>query len=183
MPPHCDTMDGPVVKAATAALVSGNVNVILPWVPKDAEEELRRAFERTLDVRRLGEKAKALADYWFFETAVRLHREGEGAPYTGLKPAGVDEGPVVPVADRAFERGSPDEVTAHLTTVVEGELQKRFQHAMARKRYDPNDVDAAREYVEAMLGFILYAHGLYTYATGTPLHHAVGEVAEFAHHH
>lgn len=90
MPPHCDTMDGPVVKAATEALEKGNVNFILSWVPKKAEVELRKAFEKTLLARKLGKEAKELADYWFFETAVRLHREGEGASYTGLKPAGLD---------------------------------------------------------------------------------------------
>jgi len=87
MPPHCDTMDGPVVKAAKIALDKGNVNLILPWVPKRAEAELKKAFEKTLRARKLGKEAAELADYWFLETAVRLHREGEGAPYTGLKPA------------------------------------------------------------------------------------------------
>ncbi|MCP8317539.1 MAG: hypothetical protein H3Z51_11890, partial [archaeon] len=80
MPPHCDTMDGPVVKAAKRALDIGNVNLILPWVPKKAESELKKAFEKTLRVRKQGKETMELADYWFFETAVRLHREGEGAP-------------------------------------------------------------------------------------------------------
>lgn len=92
MPPHCDTMDGPVVKAAKRALETGNVNLILPWVPKKSEAELKKAFNKTLRVSKLGKGATELADYWFFETAVRVHREGEGAPYTGLKPAGLDWG-------------------------------------------------------------------------------------------
>ena len=98
MPPHCDTMDGPVVKAARAALDRGNVNLILPYVPKKAEAELRHAFERTMRVRLLSPEARETVDIWFFETAVRLHREGEGAPFTGLKPAGLDEGPAVYMA-------------------------------------------------------------------------------------
>ena len=40
MPPHCDTMDGQVVKAARQALAAGNVKLILPWAPQDAEAEL-----------------------------------------------------------------------------------------------------------------------------------------------
>lgn len=77
MPPHCDTMDGPVVKTSKIALDTGNVNLILPWVPEKGEDELKKAFERTLRVRKLGKEAKELADFWFFETAVRLHRAGE----------------------------------------------------------------------------------------------------------
>jgi hypothetical protein len=53
MPPHCDTLDGPVVKAARIALEKGNVNYILPWVPKNAETELREVFEKTLNARKL----------------------------------------------------------------------------------------------------------------------------------
>lgn len=79
MPPHCDTMDGPVVKAARAALDRGNVNLILPYVPKNAEPELRHAFERTMRVRMLSPEARETVDIWFFETAVRLHREGDTA--------------------------------------------------------------------------------------------------------
>jgi len=166
MPPHCDTLDGPVVKAAKKALKTGNVNLILPWVPKKAEDELKKAFRKTLSARKLGKTAAGLADYWFFETAVRLHREGEGAPYTGLKPAGLDWGPVVPKADKAIEQGNPKEVIQLLTHTVEEELQKRFKHAMAKKKYNVNDVKAAREYVQAMLGFVLYSHHLYTNIKG-----------------
>jgi len=170
MPPHCDTMDGPVVKAAKMALEKGNVNLILPWIPKKAEAELKKAFERTLRARKLGKEAAELSDYWFFETAVRLHREGEGAPYTGLKPAGLDWGPVVPRADKAIEKGNPKEVIEFLLHTVEEELQERFKHAMAKKKYDINDVDAAREYVQAMLGFVLYLHHLYTFVKGGEVH-------------
>jgi len=170
MPPHCDTMDGPVVTAAKRALETGNVNLILPWAPKKAEAELKKAFERTLYVRKLGKEAMKLADYWFFETAVRLHREGEGAPYTGLKPAGLDWGPVVPRAEKAVEKGNPKEVIEFISHAVEEELQRRFKHAMAKKKYDENDVDAMREYVQAELGFILYSHGLYMNIKGGKEH-------------
>lgn len=165
MPPHCDTMDGPVVKAAKEALEKGNVNMILPWAPEKAENEIKKAFERTLHVRKLSKDAKELADYWFFETVVRLHREGEKEPYTGLKPAGLDEGPVVPRAEKAIEEGNGKEVTGFLSHVVEEEVQKRLNHAMSLKNYDENDVDAAREYVEAILEFTLFSHKLYIYMT------------------
>jgi len=170
MPPHCDTLDGPVVKAATMALEKGNANYILPWVPKKAEAELKKAFEKTLQARKQGKEAMELADYWFFETAVRLHREGEGAPYTGLKPAGLDWGPVVPRAEKAIEKGDAKEVIDFITHTVQEELKGRFKQAMAKKKYDVNNVDAAREYVQAELGFVLYSHGLYTSITGRGEH-------------
>jgi len=85
-------MDGPVVTTAKEALEKENVNIILPWAPKEAENEIKKAFEKTVAARKLGKQAREIADLWFFETIVRLHREGEGAPYTGVKPAGLDEG-------------------------------------------------------------------------------------------
>lgn len=180
MPPHCDTMDGPVVTAAKKALETGNVNLILPWVPKKAEAELKKAFQRTVRVRKMDKEAAELADYWFFETAVRVHREGEGAPYTGLKPAGLDWGPVVPRAEKAIEQGNATEAIEFVLHTVKEELQERFQKAMSKKNYNENDVDAAREYVQAMLGFVLYSHNLYTYVKGGGEH---GEEGMGGHEH
>ena len=110
MPPHCDTMDGPVVKAAKQALEKNNVNLILPQAPEEAESEIKEAYKKTITARKSGNEAKDVADTWFFETVVRLHRAGEGAPYTGLKPAGLDEGPIVPRVEKAVETGDPSEV-------------------------------------------------------------------------
>nr|MDO8081342.1 DUF6448 family protein [Candidatus Freyarchaeota archaeon] len=180
MPPHCDTMDGPVVKAAKMALETGNVNLILPWVPKKAEAELKKAFQKTLRVRKQDKDAAELADYWFFETAVRLHREGEGASYTGLKPAGLDWGPVVPRAEKAIEKGNAKEVIDFISHTVEEELQERFKNAVARKNYDVNNVAAAREYVQAYLGFVLYSHHLFTNVKGGEEH---GEEGKGGHEH
>jgi hypothetical protein len=118
MPPHCDTLDGPVVKAINKALEKNNVNFILPWVPEKAEHEVTEAFKKTLTARKQGKEAMEVADYWLYETVVRLHREGEGAAYTGLKPAGLDWGPVVPRAEKAIEKGSPEEVIDFMNHTV-----------------------------------------------------------------
>lgn len=178
LPPHCDTLDGPVVKAAMKALETGNVNYILPWVPQKGELELTKAFERTLKVRKGSKDARELADYWFFETAVRIHREGEGAPYTGLKPAGLDPGPVVPRAEKALEHGSAKDVIRFLSDTIEDELQTRFNHAMDKKEFDVDDVEAAREYVQASLGFLLFSHHVYSYIKHGGEH---GEAAQGGH--
>ncbi len=155
-------MDGPVVVAAKKSLETGNVNIILPVAPKGAEEELRKAFASTMQVRAQGIGARELADRWFFETAVRLHREGEGAPYTGLKPAGLDWGPVIPKAEVAIQKQDPEEIIRFLTQAVEDRVRKKFEQAMELRNYDPGNVDAARKYTSAMLSFELYSHHLYT---------------------
>ncbi len=163
MPPHCDTRDGPVVKAAIKALETGNVNFVLIWVPKEAEKELKETFEKTIHARKQGKDALVVADDWFFETAIRLHRAGEGAPYTGLKPAGLDEGPIVPRAEKAIETGDAKESIGFVLHTVEEELQYRFKHVIAKKKYDENNVAAGREYVHAFINFVVYSHNLYTY--------------------
>ena len=161
MPPHCDTMDGPVVTTAIKSLEEENVNIILPWVPERVEDEIKRAFEKTVTVRKLGKEAKDLADLWFFETVVRLHREGEGAPYTGLKPAGLDEGPVIPLVDKAIEEEDITDIIDFLVGEINDELEERMEKVISLKDYDKDDIKATREYIEAMLELTLYSHHLY----------------------
>lgn len=161
MPPHCDTMDGPVVTAARKALEAENVNLILPYVPESGAAEVKTAFEKVLQARRADPAAREVADLYFFETVVRIHRAGEGAPYTGLKPAGLDEGPVIPIAEKAIETGSPDALIDVLTDTLRQEVQHRFDHIMHLRGHKPEEVARAREYVEAMLGLEVYSHQLY----------------------
>lgn len=150
-----------VISACKKALKTEHAYYILPFVPKKAEDELTQAFNKTIKARKLGHDAAEVADMWFFETAVRLHREGEGAPYTGLKPAGLDWGPVVPKAEKDIEKGDPAETIEFLKGKVEEEVRKKFDKAASLKDYDIGDVDAAREYTEAMLHFVLSSHHLY----------------------
>ncbi|HEU5349487.1 MAG TPA: DUF6448 family protein [Ktedonobacterales bacterium] len=185
MPPHCDSMDGPVVKAAVQALDAGNVELVLPYVPREGEDEVVRAFQRALPLHTQSDGVREVADLYFFETVVRVHRAGEGAPYTGLKPAGLDVGPVIPVAERAIESGSPDELAGLLTDTVRAEVTRRLAHAMDLKRHASHGVEAAREYVEAMLGLEVWSHNLYMVAKG-PAHigsHEHEESAEAVHAH
>lgn len=168
MPPHCDSMDGPVVTAARRALEKEDVNLILPYVKDDASAGVRSAFEKALRARKADPAAREVADLYFFETAVRLHRAGEGAPYTGLKPAGLDVGPVIPVAEKAIETGSPDALIRLLTDTLRNELQHRFEHMQHLRDYRAGDVAKAREYVEALLGLEVYSHQLYKAMKAAP---------------
>jgi len=168
---HCDGLDGPVVTLAREALDTGNVNLVLPWVPKDGEPEIRRAFEHTLSVRKLGPEAKALADTFFFETLVRVHRASEGAPYTGLKAAGLDLGPAIPAADQALDSGSTEAVEKLLADAIRKGLHEHFHAAMSRKKFAPNDVAAGRSYVEAYVAYVHYVEGLWEAATASAKGH------------
>lgn len=89
---HCDTMGGPVIAEVRAALEKGDATPILKWVKKENDAEIRTAFARAVALRAKGPEAKELADQYFLETLVRLHRAGEGAPYTGLKDEPVEAG-------------------------------------------------------------------------------------------
>jgi hypothetical protein len=166
---HCDGMDGPVVKAARQALETGDVSLVLIWVQKQNQAEITKAFERTMAVRKLGPQSKELADRYFFETLVRVHRAGEGAPYTGLQPAGRDLGPVIPAADRAIEAGSAKRLLELLTQGVEHGVQERFQHVVAAKNFTKDDVAAGREFVQAYVEFVHYVERVHQ-ATAGPAH-------------
>ena len=172
MPPHCDSLDGPVVTAAAQALDAGDVDIVLPFVPKQGEREVTEAFKQTSAARQLGHEAHEVADRYFFETVVRVHRAGEGAPYTGLKPAGLDHGPVIPVAERAIAPGSPDELVALLTAAVSDEIRARLGNVVELKLRGNGDIEANREYVEAMLGLEVWSHALYQAVKAHPHEHA-----------
>lgn len=162
---HCDGLDGPVVKAAQNALLTGNVNLVLIWVGQQDEPEIRAAFQQALVVRKLSPEARALADRTFFETLVRLHRAGEGASYTGLKPAGRDLGAAIPAADKALATGAVGPLQSLLANAARHGIEERFEALRALKNYDPNDVAAGRRYVQAYVSYIHYVERLHEAAT------------------
>lgn len=180
---HCDGLDGPVVQLAIKALDTGNVNYVLPWVQEKDEPEIRSAFDHALSVRKLGSDAKALADRHFFETLVRVHRAGEGAPFTGLKPAGRDLGPAIPAADAALKDGSIEKVIRLVSDAVTDGIRRRFHEAYHRARFAPDEVKAGREFVDAYVPYIHYVERLWRDATagGHDDHSAHAHEAEHAH--
>ncbi len=163
------------------ALESGNVNLVLIWVQKKDEQAIREAFQKTLDVRKLDSKARALADMYFFETSVRVHRAREGAPYTGLKPAGRDLGPAVPAGDKALADGKLQPLAKLLIGTLEKGLHEQFEQAMAKKKFKADDVAAGREYVEAYVKYIHYVERLYEAAKRTAHGHFPEAGAEHDH--
>lgn len=173
---HCDSLDGPVAKAVQKALDTGHIEPVLAYAPASAEAEIRAAIEKSRKVRGLGADARALADQAAMETVIRLHRAGEGAPYTGLKPAGIDYGPVIPAAEQAVESGDPAKLKAVLKEVIEHAVDERLAHLREFKKVslDPKtaaDVPHARERVSGELGFITFAESLRQAALGKGAEH------------
>jgi hypothetical protein len=171
---HCDGLDGPVVIAAQQALENNDVVGVLVWVQREDEAEIRKVFEQTLAVRKLSRQARELADMYFFETLVRVHRAGEGAPYTGLKPAGRDYGPAIPAADRALATGDPGPLSVLLGDAMRAGLSKRFHRLLEAKRHAGDSVEAGRHYVSAYVQFVHYVEDLHRVATSA----APGHVEE-----
>jgi Family of unknown function (DUF6448) len=174
---HCDSEDGPVANAVQKALDSGNVNLVLPYAPASAEAELKATFAEARKVRVLGPDARKLADRMFLETAIRLHRAGEGAAFTGVKPAGIDYGPMVPAAEKALEAGNLQPIKVLVLEEIDHVLGERLAHIRELRKVasEPTDYDgvvAARERISAELGFIIFAEGLHQAVLGkTPPHH------------
>lgn len=167
---HCDTLTGPVIAEARKALAKGDVTPVLKWVKKEHEKEISAAFNKTLTVRKQSREAQELADMYFFETLVRIHREGEGAPYTGLK----TEEPVDPgiqAADKALESGKVDGLVKGINHHIDEGIRDRFNRVMKSKKHADESVQAGREYVNAYVDFIHYFERIRTDAVGSPEHH------------
>lgn len=167
MPPHCDAKDGPVVQAALNALETDQVDEALRFAPEEAADEIRAAFSKAVQARKSGTAAAEVAALYFAETLVRLHRAGEGAPYTGLKPEGLDVGPVIPLAERAIENGSGNELASFLSDTLNEEVKRRLEDVMELKAKAGRGLAESRAYTSAMLGLQVWSHKLHLAMRGS----------------
>jgi hypothetical protein len=161
---HCDGLDGPVVQAAREALENKNVNLVLIWVKREDEAEIKTLFKKTLAMRETGNDTLQ-ADRHFFETVVRVHRAGEGAGFTGLKPAGRDLGPAIPVADQAVRSGDVDPLLQLLDRTVQQRIRDSFAVVQQKKGFPTDDVERGRQFVEAYVSYIHLVERIYQQAT------------------
>jgi hypothetical protein len=173
---HCDTLTGPVVLDAQEALNKGDVTPVLKWVKKEQEKEVKEAFKKTLAVREKGADSEKLADRYFYETLVRLHRAGEGAPYTGLKHEKPE--PAITMADEALQKGSVAVLEKMLVKEVSDGLSSRFHAALDKRKRSGQSVEAGRAYVEAYIDYTHYVEGIMRVIQGKV--HS-GEAAEELH--
>jgi hypothetical protein len=167
---HCDSTSGPVIPEAKAALATGNVTPILKWVAPENEAEVRRAFASAVAVRGQGDEARALADQYFLETLVRLHRAGEGAPYTGISNAPVE--PIIALTDAAIKQGSPEDLLKKLTAHLETALKAKFDKVVQAEREKDKSVEAGRRFVAAYVDYTHYVEGIHAALTASEHHHA-----------
>ncbi len=178
---HCDTMDGPVVLAAKAALEQKDVTPVLKWVKKADEEQIKAAFARTLAVRTKGPEAREMADQFFFETLVRIHRAGEGASFTGLKPAGTQLEPAIEQADKALASGSVDELIKRVTDEAAAGIRRRYAETHQKQAHAEHSVEAGREFVAAYVEYVHYVEGLHQAAlAGGAAHHEASQIDSLA---
>jgi hypothetical protein len=167
---HCDTLNGPVVKDARLALEKGDVTPVLKWVKKEAEPEIRAAFNTTIAERAKGNDTREKADMKFFETLVRIHRAGEGASFTGLKPADAIE-PIIAEADKALETGSVDALNAEISKHLNNEIKERFDRALEKKKHKDESVEAGREFVEAYVEYVHFVERIHKAISEKGAHH------------
>lgn len=151
---HCDSYDGPVIKDAMVALEQQNVELVLKWVEPKYEGVITDKFNQTLRLLGSNEEVNEVVRAHFLETLVRLHREGEGASFTGLKPMG-SMTLMVGMADNSLEVNNidvvADKVASHLVEV----LKERFAKAFELSKTKDNSVEQGRAYVEA---YVEYTH-------------------------
>lgn len=168
---HCDQMDGPVVTDAQAALEQGDVRRVLKWIPAADEQEIREAFDSTLVVREQGAEARELADRYFFETLVRIHRASEGIAFTGLKPAGTPVSPGIARADEALEQGSVDELATDIAAAVESSIREQYAATVEARADMDRSVEDGRKFVAEYVPFVHYVKRLHETVSAGPQSH------------
>ncbi len=162
---HCDTMRGPVILAAKKALATGNVDLVLIWVQKKDEAEIRKLFKETLSARKTDPKA----DMRFFEALVRIHRAGEGASFTGIKDEPI--APIMEMADKALDKGSVNALSEKIAHLIKEGIETRFKKAWEAKKHMNESVEAGRRYVKAYVEYVHYVEAVHGLAEGAGGHH------------
>ena len=151
---HCDSYDGPVIKDAVKALETNNVNLVLKWVITEQEKEIIPLFNKTYALKTGDKEIYAIVEKHFFETLVRLHRETEGAPYTGLKPAGTTK-QIIQMTDKALYEGNVDDFLAKLNSHIDNVVREKYQKVALLNKVKDSSTEQGREFVEA---YVDYTH-------------------------
>jgi hypothetical protein len=178
---HCDTTAGPVIPEAKAALEKGDVTPTLKWVRKEDEGAIREAFGKAILVRAGGPEAKELADRFFLETLVRLHRAGEGAPYTGIEDGPPE--PIAAMADSALAEGSADAMIQRIGAHMSAAIAQKFKRVSETKKNKDASVEAGREFVAAYVTYVHFVEGVHDAIVAQGTHHEAAAAGAPAHDH
>jgi len=153
---HCDSYDGPVLIDAARALETNNVDLVLKWINTDMEAEVVPLFHKTYSLKNGDREVYEIVKKHFYETLVRLHREMEGAPFTGLKAAGTTA-PITVMSDKALQTGDFDSLLKALNKHVNAQLQEKYEKVAALYKVKDNSVEEGRQYVAA---YVDYTHSV-----------------------
>lgn len=153
---HCDSYDGPVIKDALTALKTNNVNPVLKWISENQGKEIISLFHKTVKLKKGDKEVYSIVEKHFLETLVRLHRETEGEPYTGLKPAG-SVTPIIKMADQSLEKNNVNVLSSELTAHIEKVVKEKYEKAISLSKVKDESVQKGREYVAA---YVDYTHTL-----------------------
>lgn len=153
---HCDSYDGPVIQDAYKALDAEDVSYVFKWISEDQEEEIEILFNKIVKLKDVDVEIYQIVEKHFLETLVRLHRETEGAPFTGLKPAG-SVTPVVQMADRSIENEEMNTLWSHLGRHIEHDIRQKFENVSRWSKVKDHSIEEGRAYVEA---YVEYTHTL-----------------------
>ena len=151
---HCDSYDGPTVKDAYKALETNNVQLVLKWIDKSQEAEIISLFNKTYKLKNGDKEIYEIVEKHFLETLVRLHRETEGAPYTGLKPAGTTK-KIIVMSDKAIESGTIDDLMMKFNSHIEMVIREKYNQVIELDKVKNESVEKGREYVKA---YVEYTH-------------------------
>jgi len=151
---HCDSYDGPVIKDAVRALETNNVNLVLKWVTLEQEKEIIPLFNKTHQLKSGDKEVYTIVEKHFFETLVRLHRETEGAPYTGLKPAGTTK-QIIQMTDKALKEGNVEDFLVNLNSHIDEAVREKYQKVAELDKVKDNSTEQGRAFVEA---YVDYTH-------------------------
>ena len=162
---HCDSYDGPVIQDALKALESGDVQPVLKWIEKDYEKEIVALFDKTTALKDQDVEIYEIVEKHFLETLVRVHREGEGAPFTGLKPAGTTS-KIVIWSDEALAQGDVNELADKIAAHLVNEIQSKFERAVKTGKTKDLSVEDGRAFVEAYVDYTHYVEGIHSMIAG-----------------
>ena len=153
---HCDSFDGPALVDAAKALETNNVELIKKWIQPDDEEVVVPLFHKTMSLKEGDADVYAIVRTHFYETFVRLHREMEGASFTGLKPAGTTAHITV-MSDKAIETGDFNGLLIALNRHVNAQLTEKYEKVAALYPVKDRSVEEGRRFVAA---YVDYTHAV-----------------------
>lgn len=166
---HCDSYDGPVIKDALKALETNNVQLVFKWIAPAQEAQIVSLFEATYNLKNGNEEVYALVQKHFLETLVRLHRETEGAPYTGLKPA-EQVNPVISLSDDAITSHNPDDLLAALNGHISQVVKEKYEKVSILEKTKDQSPEKGRAYVDAYVDYTHTVEALHAVIEGQHSH-------------